>query len=76
MNLPSLLTRYREDIDSALRTTLADRHLPLYAMLRYHLGWQDERGRPVAGAGGKALRPALCLFACEALAGSLSLIHI
>ena len=38
-------------------------------MLQYHMGWADESGRPLAVplAPGKALRPTLCLFACEAL---------
>ena len=40
-----------------------------YRMLRYHMGWADANGddpaEPVSQ--GKALRPTLCLFACEAL---------
>ncbi len=42
----------------------------LYRMLRYHLGWEDAEGRPLPGPGGKALRPILCLLACEALGGT------
>ena len=40
-------------------------------MLRYHMGWVDERGQlpPAPVSQGKALRPTLCLFACEALSG-------
>ena len=40
-------------------------------MLRYHLGWVDREGRssPDASSQGKALRPTLCLFVCEALGG-------
>jgi geranylgeranyl diphosphate synthase type I len=38
-------------------------------MMRYHLGWEDAQGRPTEAAGGKALRPCLCLWACEALGG-------
>ena len=38
-------------------------------MMRYHLGWEDAQGRPTEAAGGKALRPSLCLWACEALGG-------
>jgi geranylgeranyl diphosphate synthase type I len=38
-------------------------------MMRYHLGWEDAQGRPAQAAGGKALRPSLCLWACEALEG-------
>ena len=43
----------------------------LYHMLQYHLGWADERGAllGVPVSQGKALRPTLCLFSCEALSG-------
>jgi geranylgeranyl diphosphate synthase type I len=37
--------------------------------MRYHLGWIDENGRPRDGTSGKALRPVLCLMACEATCG-------
>ena len=38
-------------------------------MMRYQLGWEDEQGLPLANAGGKGLRAALCLWACEAVGG-------
>jgi geranylgeranyl diphosphate synthase type I len=38
-------------------------------MLRYHLGWIDEHGRERTEPAGKALRPTLCLLACEAVGG-------
>ncbi len=38
-------------------------------MLRYGMGWADPDGRPVEATTGKALRPTLCLFACEATGG-------
>lgn len=45
-----------------------------YRLLRYHLGWIDQQGDPVdtSVSQGKALRPTLCLFACEALASEYS----
>jgi geranylgeranyl diphosphate synthase type I len=66
---PSILTRHRGDLDAFLRSVL-DRAGPplLHRMMRYHLGWEDEEGRPTS-AGGKALRPSLCLWACEAAGG-------
>lgn len=69
MEAPSILTRYRSDLDAFLRSIL-DRAGPalLYRMMRYHLGWEDEEGRPTS-ASGKALRPSLCLWACEATSG-------
>jgi geranylgeranyl diphosphate synthase type I len=43
----------------------------LYTMVQYHLGWVDENGNRAGSASsqGKALRPTLCLFACDALCG-------
>ena len=45
-----------------------------YRLLRYHLGWVDQEGEPVdtSATQGKALRPTLCLFACDALADDYS----
>jgi geranylgeranyl diphosphate synthase type I len=58
----------------------------VYNLLKYYMGWVDENGYPSAGMEGKALRPALCLYACEAVGGTsemampaavaLELIHI
>ena len=41
----------------------------LYQMMQYHLGWLDERFRPVDGPRGKRLRPLACLLTCEAVGG-------
>ena len=61
--------------------------VPLYRMLQYHLGWANEMGKLLAlpVSQGKAFRPTLCLFTCEALredwnkalpaAAALELIH-
>ena len=61
---------YRDEIDRELRRALAGRASPLYAMARYHLGWEEADGTPVPGSGGKGLRPILCLMACEAASGA------
>lgn len=66
MKPPSIFTKYRNDIEAELRLNLADLKSPLYQMMRYHLGWEDELGNPSQGTGGKRLRPSLCLLACEA----------
>ena len=68
--LPNVFTRYRGDIRAGLKAALPASPSPLYDMLRYHLGWQDEQGRPAEANVGKEVRPALCLFACEAVGGS------
>ena len=37
---------YRHAVDAELRSTFAEREGMLYDILRYHLGWVDERGNP------------------------------
>jgi geranylgeranyl diphosphate synthase, type I len=68
MKLPTILERYRSEIDAELlKPPLVDHPLPLYHMMRYHLGWVDADGNSLHRSAGKALRPALCLFACDAI---------
>ena len=69
MQRPSVLERYREEVDAELRAAFDGCSSPLYDMLRYHLGWQTADGQPVDGTAGKGLRSTLCLLACEALGG-------
>lgn len=79
------LDRYAPLVQGEMQRLLSERPLPLYDMLRYHLGWVDTDGRPVGGDGGKGLRPTLCLLCAEAVGGdvgsalpaaaSLELIH-
>ena len=86
--LPGMFSRYKDRIEEELgravpETSGADVHL----LLHYHLGWIDRHGNPAGSASsqGKALRPTLCMFACEALnpdfarampaAAALELIH-
>jgi len=67
--LPDIFERYRAPIEEVLRSVLADRTLPIYQIMRYHLGWVDAEGNPVGGISGKAFRPVLCLLGCEAVGG-------
>lgn len=69
MKLPGILEKYRSEVNTELKSVVEGRQLPLYDMMRYHLGWIDEKGNPVQNNSGKALRPALCLFSCEAVGG-------
>ena len=64
-----LLDRYRPAVIEELRSVFDGRTLPPYSFMRYHLGWQDRDGRPIAGRPGKLLRPSLCLLCCEAVGG-------
>ena len=71
--LPGMFTRYKswieEELNRAVPETGGD---DVWRLLAYHLGWVDQQGNPddTGSTQGKALRPTLCLFACEALASS------
>ena len=76
--LPAMFARYKGGLEAELRAALAlpqqtsgqgDQRVSLYRMLQYHMGWADEEGEvlEVPISQGKALRPTLCSFACEAL---------
>ena len=58
----------RAAVIATLRTIAERDSLPLYEMVRYHLGFIDPDGRPATGAG-KVLRPVFCCLACEAVCG-------
>ena len=75
-----MFARYRDGLERELRAavlTVPEQRLrgeageQLYRMLCYHMGWADEKGSLLAQptSQGKGLRPALCLFTCEALTG-------
>ena len=61
------LEKARELVDPALHSAVErlDPHTRL--VTSYHLGWCDTEGRPLAGNGGKAIRPALALLVGESV---------
>ena len=71
-SLPAMFDRYREYLENALAAAVPplEDHA-VNTLLRYHLGWSDRTGTPAAtpASQGKALRPTLCMFACDALQG-------
>ena len=67
--VPSIFERRRIDLEAELRKVLKPFNGQIYDMLRYHLGWVDEKGRTENSNSGKALRPSLCLFSCTAAGG-------
>ncbi len=69
MTLPRILTHYRAQIEEGLLKSLKGKSL-LYAILRYHVGLEDERGTPAKNMG-KLLRPSLVLFTAEELGGEI-----
>ena len=70
--LPGIFERYRSYVEQALseRVPAVAEH-PVNTPLRYHLGWADRTGTPspTPASQGKALRPTLCIFACDAFQG-------
>ena len=74
VELPAMFTRYRPWVESELSRSLPDADdTGLSVLLRYHMGWVEQDGRSTDSAisQGKALRPILCLFACEALSDNI-----
>lgn len=70
--LPAIFDRYRSYVEQALSDSVPPvaAH-PVNTPLRYHLGWTDRYGvpSPTPASQGKALRPTLCIFACDAFQG-------
>lgn len=64
-----ILGKYQEQIDKALKLTLQTRTSPIVKLLQYHMGWVDKYGVSVNNPTGKAIRPSLCLFTCQAVGG-------
>ena len=72
--LPAMFARYKSWVEQGLVRAVPQAEAEsLYILLQYHLGWVDQTGDPALQAisQGKALRPTLCLFACEALSESV-----
>ncbi len=68
---PDFLGKYQAPVQHALRDRLAGSPVPIGTMLRYHMGWESAEGEAQEFAAGKRLRPALCLFTCEAVGGGI-----
>jgi geranylgeranyl diphosphate synthase type I len=68
MLLPDCFLRYQDELQAELKAAVGAKPLPLYGMMRYHLGWVDGEGENQVGSG-KMSRPTLCLLACEAVGG-------
>ncbi len=68
-HVASLQAEYLPDVGAWLREALADPGAGINHLLRYHMGWEDAEGMLTPSEGGKALRPVLCLTACELAGG-------
>jgi len=64
-----VLSRYRQPVLDGMRAALDRPGVEHVRYMRYHLGFEDADGRPAGTTGGKMLRPAIVLLACEAVGG-------
>lgn len=70
-SLSTILARYADLVSATTRQVLDPYTEPheFFGMMRYHLGWVDERLEPIAAARGKGLRSSLLLLVNAALDG-------
>ena len=71
-SLPENYTSCREKVEAELKRIIDSEPLPIYDILKYHLGWQDVQGHPYGKNPGKFIRPTLCLLSCQAVGGDTS----
>jgi len=64
--------RYRAAIVAGLQAALARPGIEHASYMRYHMGFEDADGHRIDAAGGKMLRPAIVLLACEAVGAAAS----
>jgi geranylgeranyl diphosphate synthase type I len=67
VQIPAVLERARDLTVPALRAAVGRLEPSIARVAAYHLGWVDASGQPVAGNGGKAVRPALAVLSAEAV---------
>src|SRR5918992_3387804 len=60
---------YYQALEEELREGFSSRQGFLYDLLRYHLGWIDQRGQPEDNPLPQHFQPVLALVACDVLAG-------
>ncbi|WP_405592979.1 polyprenyl synthetase family protein [Streptomyces sp. NBC_01092] len=65
VDVAALLERGRTLTTPVLRAAVDRLAPPMDTVSAYHFGWIDADGRPTAGDGGKAVRPALALLSAE-----------
>ncbi|MBF8299615.1 MAG: polyprenyl synthetase [Dehalococcoidia bacterium] len=64
--------RLRPVLEDALRKHIGDGRSPLHEMLRYYMGWADERGSEERGVTPDMVHGTMCLLAAESLGESAS----
>jgi geranylgeranyl diphosphate synthase type I len=63
---PAVLDRARAHVAPAMQDAVDGMSPELLIAIRYHLGYADADGTPVAAGGGKGVRPALAVLSAEA----------
>jgi geranylgeranyl diphosphate synthase type I len=62
-------TRYRDSIQDELKEIVNGTPPSLRNILRYHMGWENEKGYARQGKPGKFIRSILHLLSCQAVGG-------
>jgi geranylgeranyl diphosphate synthase type I len=70
VRLPTPYQACQQALTQELQELFASRQGFLYNLLRYHLGWVDQRGQPEDTTSTPHLPAMLALTSCQALAGS------
>ncbi|MDQ0994155.1 polyprenyl synthetase family protein [Streptomyces sp. V3I7] len=65
VDVTALLERGRTLATPVLRAAIDRLAPPMDTVAAYHFGWIDAQGNPMAGDGGKAVRPALAVLSAE-----------
>jgi geranylgeranyl diphosphate synthase, type I len=70
-SIPPVLGRHADAIAATLRDNMLANRSFSGKMVAYHMGWTDRDGHAQSAPPGKMVRPALCLWACEACGGTM-----
>ena len=65
-------TGYRNSVQNELEGMINGAPSSLRNILRYHMGWENERGRIRQGKQGKFIRSILHLLSCQAVGGDVA----
>ncbi|MHC1578442.1 MAG: polyprenyl synthetase family protein [Dehalococcoidia bacterium] len=71
-SLPKSFASYRDAVQAELKKVINGCPPALGRILRYHMGWQDERGHSCSRESGKFIRSILCLLTGQAVGGNRS----
>lgn len=68
----NIFSKYHAQVSSMMQHQFPNNETKINTMLKYFLGWTDSTGqltnKPISG---KALRPILCVLACDAAGGNV-----